>query len=360
MTKKHHYCAADDVHPDEWHRRQFLQAAGKAAAMTAVGASVVGLPATATKTIAATPETATPETATPETDVKRLYDSLTEDQKQAICFDWNHNDPERGLLRTRVSNNWRITSQYVLSDFYTRDQQDLVRAIFEGIIDPEWHDRVTKQLSDDSRGPFGNRQSVAIFGKPGNGKFEFVMTGRHMTLRCDGNSADHVAFGGPIFYGHAAGGFNESADHSGNVYWEQAVVANQVFDMLSGKQREQALIDGRPEESEVGFRGAEDRFDGIPVAELSADQQEHVQSVLQKLIEPYRQSDRDEVVACLQAQGGLQRCHLAFYRDGDIGDDQVWDNWRLEGPAFVWYFRGSPHVHVWVNVADEPGVILNA
>jgi len=38
----------------------------------------------------------------------------------------------------------------------------------------------------------------------------------------------------------------------------------------------------------------------------------------------------------------------------------VWDNWRLEGPSFVWWFRGSPHVHVWVNVADSPDVELNA
>ena len=33
---------------------------------------------------------------------------------------------------------------------------------------------------------------------------------------------------------------------------------------------------------------------------------------------------------------------LTFYEDGDIGNDKVWDCWRLEGPSFVWYFRGSP------------------
>ena len=82
--------------------------------------------------------------------------------------------------------------------------------------------------------------------------------------------------------------------------------------------------------------------------------------MLAKLIEPYRQSDRDEVVQCLKAQGGLDACALAFYREGDIGNDQVWDCWRLEGPSFVWYFRGKPHVHVWVNVADTPQVKLNA
>ena len=61
--------------------------------------------------------------------------------------------------------------------------------------------------------------------------------------------------------------------------------------------------------------------------------------------------DQDEVLACLKKQGGLDKCVLSFYEDEDIGDDKVWDNWRIEGPSFVWYFRGAPHVHVWVNIA---------
>jgi hypothetical protein len=85
-----------------------------------------------------------------------------------------------------------------------------------------------------------------------------------------------------------------------------------------------------------------------------------VAEVLGKLVEPYRKSDREEVMKCLDAQGGLEKCSLAFYSDGDLGNDKVWDCWRLEGPSFVWYFRGSPHVHVWVNVADDASVKLNA
>ena len=81
---------------------------------------------------------------------------------------------------------------------------------------------------------------------------------------------------------------------------------------------------------------------------------------LTSLIEPYRKEDQDEVLECLKKQGGLEACSLAFYKDGDIGDDGEWDNWRLEGPSFVWYFRGYPHVHVWVNVADDASVKLNA
>lgn len=33
--------------------------------------------------------------------------------------------------------------------------------------------------------------------------FEFVLTGRHCTRRCDGDSVEGAAFGGPLFYGHA-------------------------------------------------------------------------------------------------------------------------------------------------------------
>ena len=70
--------------------------------------------------------------------------------------------------------------------------------------------------------------------------------------------------------------------------------------------------------------------------------------------------DRDEALACLKKQGRLNACKLSFHADEGTGDDGVWDNWRVEGPAFVWYFRGSPHVHVWVHVADSPDVKANA
>ena len=297
--------------------------------------------------------------ADPESTVGRLFNSLTAEQKKNICFDWNHQDPQRGLLRTFIANNWNVTRPEIKSDFYTPEQRAIVREIFEGIIQPDWHARIDQQLKDDSGG-FGHDQSIAIFGDPSSDQFEFVLTGRHMTLRCDGNSAPHVAFGGPIFYGHAANGFDEEADHPGNVFWPQAEAANRVATMLSGRQQQQALLPHSPDESAVGFGGPGKERPGLPIGELSDDQQEEMQKVLTKLIEPYRQVDQEEVRACLKAQGGLDACHLAFYRDADVGEDGVWDNWRLEGPAFVWYFRGSPHVHVWVNIADDPRVPLNA
>lgn len=349
MTRPTNVCPNCDASDASMNRRSFLQTAGVGAgvAMLSGGSNPVSMAADAASG------------KVPETTVKALYDSLTTEQRKAVCFDWDYQAPKRGLLRTHISNNWHITNPTVNSNFFSTDQRKLVRDIFEGIFQPEWHAKIDKQLKDDAGG-FGNSQNIALFGKPGEGKFEFVMTGRHMTIRCDGNSTEHVAFGGPIFYGHAASGFNEKPGHPNNIFWHQALAANKVYEMLDGSQRKKAEVAKTPDEEAVGFRGASGKFPGLAVSDMSTDQKEVVQQVLQKLIEPYRQSDRDEVLACLQAQGGLDKCSLAFYTDEDLGADRVWDNWRLEGPSFVWFFRGFPHVHVWVNIANDAHVTLNS
>ncbi len=325
-------------------RRSFIQqSAAVVAATTALPKFVSGKEAQA---------------STAESLVKVLFDSLKAEQREKVCYDWDFVDPKRGLLRTRVANNWMINPEEVNSEFYTGEQKDLIRKIFEGIINPEWHANFDKQLEDDCGG-FGEEQSIAIFGQPGDGKFEFVLTGRHMTLRCDGNSSENVAFGGPIFYGHAPGG-DEEADHFGNVFWSQALEANKIYTMLDGKQRKSAEVAVTPAEQKVAFQGKSGQYSGIPITDLSPDQREQMQLTLKKLVEPFRKSDQQEALECLETQGGLDTCHLSFFTDHDLGKDQVWDNWRLEGPSFVWHFRGAPHVHVWVNIADSAKVELNA
>ncbi|VAX41054.1 hypothetical protein MNBD_PLANCTO02-3125 [hydrothermal vent metagenome] len=330
-------------------RRNFIAKAGVAAVAVPTILSSTGL--LAGKTAKSKPS---------ETLVKKLYESFSDEQKKAVCFDWDHigvvgrrRNTQKVLLRSHVSNNWHITRPNIISKFFTKDQQEMIEAIFFGLYEDDWKKNIKKQLQDDAGG-YGKKQNIAIFGKPGTGKFEFVMTGRHLTMRCDGNSSDHFAFGGPIFYGHAANGFNEKANHPGNVYWYQAKKANALYKMLDGKQRKQALKAFQPDESEVEFQKNQKEVPGILGSDLSQDQQAHLQKVLETLVEPFRAADRKEVAKCIQAQGGLNACRLSFYESSDIGKDGVWDNWRLEGPSFVWYFRGAPHVHAWVNIADSP------
>jgi hypothetical protein len=345
MSEKN--CDCCDIEPVN--RRDFLKTTSAGAAATLIG-SGLGQSAFAKESGGK---------KTSETYVKLLYESLSEKQRKEMCFDWDHQAGKRGTLRTYISNNWRITKPGIKSNFYTGDQQALIRQVFEGMLNPDWIERFDKQLKDDMGG-YGKAQSIAIFGKPDDGKFEFVLSGRHLTLRCDGNTTEHVAFGSPIVYGHAASGYFERPAHPGNVFWHQAKAANEVYQMLDGKQRRQALAPRAPDEAAIAFQGKKGKLPGVPIAEMSGDQKAAIQVVLQKLVEPFRKTDRDEVLASLKSQGGLDQCSLVFYRADDLGDDGVWDNWRIEGPAFVWHYRGAPHVHVWVNVADDPSVKLNS
>ena len=128
---------------------------------------------------------------------------------------------------------------------------------------------------------------------------------------------------------------------------------------MEPKQQKMALVKESPLESGVSFQGKEGKFAGVPVKELPEEQRKAVQKLLATLIEPFRKDDQDEALACMQKQGGLDKCYLSFYKEGALAEGE-WDNWRLEGPSFVWYFRGTPHVHVWANIAADPAVKLNA
>lgn len=322
-------------------RRQFLKSAG-ATALAAGGLLPTGRAAAA-------------NSSSPETLVKTLFDSLSEEQSSKVVIPWND------ALRMRIENNWHILPQRV-GTFFTPDQQAMIREIFLGIHSDEYRDEVWKAYLHDNQAKgattpeeiFGGA-SVAIFGAPGTPQFEFVFTGRHCTRRCDGNSVAGAAFGGPIFYGHAAGSFNEGPTHEGNAYWFQAKRANEVFEMLDGKQREIAMAEeGREERGRktVELTGKTEGLDGIRVGDLSKDQQDHVRKVLADLLSPFRKEDREESMKYVEPQ--FNDLHLAFYKKGDIGNDKVWDVWQVEGPNMVWHFRGAPHVHTWVNIEAPP------
>jgi hypothetical protein len=284
-----------------------------------------------------------PDTS-PEELVKRFYGTLSEKQKGAMCFEWSHKN------RTKVSNNWKIVEQEI-GAFYTADQQQILRDIFRGLVTPDGYDRFMRAFKDDAGG--FEKYTVAVFGDPSTEKYEWVMTGRHLTIRCDGHSQENVAFGGPIFYGHAVQD-TEKPNHPGNVWWEQALLANKVYSNLDGKQQAKALLAKSPQDSVASIRiRKEGEFQGIAVAELSKDQKGLVEEVMKDLLKPYRASDVEETMKYIKENGGLEKLHIAFYQEEDLGSDGIWDRWMLQGPNLSWYFRGSPHVHTWVNVVEK-------
>jgi hypothetical protein len=286
-----------------------------------------------------------------------LYRNLTPAQRSEICFAWDHHDPNKGLLRTFIANHWQITRPCIRSDFFTSAQQQLIHDIFQSLLSPEWYPHFMRQLHDDSNGhEWGTNQSIGLFGTPDEANFQLVISGRHLLLRTGGKADGHVAFGGPILYGHQATGYYERPNHPGNVFWPQALSVSQLAATLDNDQINLAVVPILPGEEDINFRA---KRSGLAVTALSATQKRQLETTMALLIQPFRASDQACVLRCLAEQGGLDSCHLMLARDGRMSPPH-WDNWRIEGPSFVWHFRGFPHVHVWVQVADDAAISANA
>jgi hypothetical protein len=273
-----------------------------------------------------------------ESAVARLFDSLSETQRKEVVLSWDD------ARRMRISANWHVTNAHVKT--FSPDQRKIIDEILRGVTSEDGYQRFVRQTQDDNGGI--DNYAVAIFGNPHEGKFEFELTGRHLTLRADGDCVPGAAFGGPIVYGHGADG------NSGeNLFFHQTKRVNEVFKALEGEQRKKALLARAPAENAVQLREAGAELPGIAGKDLSPDQRELVGKVLADILAPYRQEDIDEVMECVKAGGGFEAIHLAFYQTGDLGEDGVWDIWRLEGPTLVCHFRGAPHVHAYINIARK-------
>lgn len=307
--------------PSTLTRRDFLNAAGATAVTASLAPSLFAAPSRSSKA---------------ETAVQEFYKTLTDQQKAEICFPFNHD------LQKRISANWMITKPNIGKDFYTNSQRAIINNIIKGTCSEEGYERLQKQMEEDNGGV--NFFSVAVFGDPINDKFEFVLTGRHLTLRADGNSVDKAAFGGPVIYGHG------EEDPHDNIYFYQTKQTNEVFQALDPAQRKLALLDRAPRETDVIPQKLDGKFPGLSVSEMSSDQKQLVSTTLDVLMAPYRDEDKAEVRKILEGVGGVDKLHMAFYQQGDLKNDKTWDIWRIEGPGFVWHFRGAPHVHAYINI----------
>ena len=309
---------------DGFSRRDFLAgAAGAALAAGTLGQSAFAAPT---------------RDSDAENAVRMLYDTLSDDQKKVMALPLDH------AKRLTINPNWSITAANIGS--FDKKQQEIIHKIIKGITSEDGYERFIKQMESD----WGSveKYTVAMFGNPHEKEFEFELTGRHLTMRADGNTKQGVAMGGPIVYGHSAPGNSEK-----NLFFYQTQQANEVFKMLDSKQREEALLEKAPAEGAVQLRKAGRALPGIGAEQLSSDQQAQLKKALKAVMQPYRQEDVAEVMQMIEDAGGLGKLHIAFYKQGDLGKDEVWDIWRIEGPSIVCHFRGAPHVHAYINVARQ-------
>src|SRR5437899_2488702 len=142
-------------------RRTFLKT-------TVAGAAAVAASPLASLAVSQAESTAAKK-ATSETLVATLFKSLSEEQRKVIGFPFDH------PLRSKVDNNWMITDKKI-SEFYTKDQQAMIRQIFIDLHSPEYAQKVVQQVEHDGGKEGFGGCSIALFGEPGMGKFEFVLT----------------------------------------------------------------------------------------------------------------------------------------------------------------------------------------
>ncbi|MFP6854192.1 MAG: DUF3500 domain-containing protein, partial [Opitutales bacterium] len=128
---------------------------------------------------------------------------------------------------------------------------------------------------------------------------------------------------------------------------------NELYQALDTKHRKLALLDKRSRgergNKTIQTKGSTKGLEGLPVSELAGDQKDLFQKVLGDLLAPFRKQDAEEAMKLIKAND-MDKLHLSYYKKENIGEDEVWDVWQVEGPKMVWYFRGKPHVHVWANI----------
>jgi len=347
----------ETVEPSEaLDRRDFLRTLGVGAATLAATTALPSMapslwPALAAQTPAPAARAAI-AAGQAEGLIRELWGTLDGEQRRKVVRPWDHRSASM-LSRHRMLNTAMDQQNGRIAQVYTRPQQELVQRIVRALSsDDTGYDRICRRENSrtawDQNGGF-EACGADFYGEVGDSsKWAWVLTGHHITLRCDGDSEPNRAFGGPIYYGHSPDGYSQR-----NVFYHQTRAVLSVFEALTEQQRAQALVVGSPGEQEpsIRFRPANQPKPGIAAADLSHSQRLLVHSVMREVISPFRHEDGDKVMEIVSRQGGLDRVHLAFYRDRNATDDSRWHFWRLEGPGFVWNYRVLPHVHTYVNVA---------
>jgi hypothetical protein len=291
-----------------------------------------------------------------------LWESLSPVQRKAVGRPWDH--PSRQLVgHVACLGAPRVAS------VLTASQQVLVHRLYETLTAAEQRRRFGRLVGLEGGGL--DPCEIAIYGDPRGPRCQLALSGGHLLLRGGGGAASRSAFGGPLAYGHQIG--NGVPRLPGNAFAYHGDAANALVAGLDAPRRRQALVAGEPPfETAVQLQGAGGVFAGLPLRELDDPGKEAAQRLLGSVLSCYAESERAEALGCLRRNGGLESLHLAvytsrgFYPDGAaVGEldaseqarrgDPYWHVWRLEGPGTVLHFRGWPHVHAALHLAEDGG-----
>ena len=273
---------------------------------------------------------------------RRLYASLGSDQRAETCVSYDH--PLRQYHNRGVPGGGRA----ILFGFDHEQRQTLTDLFYAGLSEDG-----RRRVPDEYFTRWGgvHTMRVLICGDPTAPPYQLILTGAHVNLRLGGKSREGAAFGGPQVYGDQRG--DGVVGLPGNLYRDQFLLGQRLLRSLDAGRRRQALLDEAPVQTQIELQGRRGSFPGLAVAELRPEGKALVRDLVERILSTYPAEDVAYARECLAAGGGLDALFVSYYRhgvDGDIPEGQVF---RLEGPGAVFYFRGHPHVHAFLNVAMD-------
>jgi hypothetical protein len=282
--------------------------------------------------------------------VFELFKTMDSDQKKKLVLPWDHKAGGQPLPARLMTANAPV-GKSVIGLEYDKKQAELLLKIFKSISNgEEGYKRLSRNGKFDSTGDFENAGAL-IYGEPAEGKkFSLVFCSHHLTVRCDGDSEEKSAFGGPLYYGHSPKGFATT-----NVFHYQTKAVGAIFESLDEKQRKTTVMDNRTWADGVGsvkLPAKDAKAPGLCFADMTKEQKELTEKAMKELVSPYRKEDGDEVMEIVKLNGGMEKLCLAFYKDNHT-EKEGWSYWRLEGPGFVWSFRALEHIHTFVNISSK-------
>ena len=324
-------------------RRDFLRVLGTSAAVLAAGAVLPT--ASPLSPLAVARAARLKKQAEAESLIFDLFKTMGDDQRKKLVLPWT--------TASRLGTFNGPNGKSIIGEQYDKKQGEVLHRIFKSLCNgEEGYERLSRKKTFDASGDFESIGAL-LYGEPVEGKkFSLVFAGHHITLRCDGNSEENTAFGGPLYYGHTPNGYSEK-----NVFGYQTKAVGEVFGSLNAEQKKVGVMPGKWQDgvASVKLPAQDAKPLGVAYTALSKDQQALTKAVMKELIAPYRKEDGDEVMAVIGANGGFEKLSMAFYQEGKTSEKEPWTFWRCEGPGFVWSFRALPHVHTFVNIRSKAG-----
>jgi hypothetical protein len=291
--------------------------------------------------------------------LRALAASLTPGQRELLVFPADH--PAR-----QIANTLSVLERPHLGTLLSPAQRGLVEQLCLGMLSQQGRVSFAGTLAVEGR---LDGCVLAFYGKPETGNAQAVLMGGHVMLRGGGESAEGAAFGGALAYGHQIG--NQEWRVPGNSFAPHGDAANRLFASLAQGERAHAILPAPPHELVLQVQRADATFPGARVGSLSESAQAEAARLLETVFASYPEAARLRALSCIEANGGREALHVAFYAShGFYADmrawttltpaeraqrgDPYWQVWRIEGPGTIVHFKGHPHVHAYVQVVRDP------